>query len=265
MSNAQPVSAQIRFAGELDLTCSLPYQPRFFWDHDLWGHVPRWLSAPDTAKIETLSRDHLLVPGDCPISVTFFAEGAFNKLYTIAVSDGGDSIGSPQYIFRVTSPVEPFYKTASEVATLSYPRKHTSIPVPRAIASNSRAENELGWEWILLEMLPGVALADVWSDMDMETKGRMTKVIAGFLRQLRDIQQHFPFIGNLYFHDDISPLVRHYAAVDTKYTLGPIVTPFMFAGGRKLRIPRDLGPYPNDAEYVSALATVELEDMKLLQ
>jgi hypothetical protein len=38
----------------------------------------------------------------------------------------------------------------------------------------------------------------------------------------------------------------------------------MFVGGRKLRLPRNLGPYSNDAEYVYALVASELEDMKLL-
>ena len=218
--------------------------------------------------IETLSRSYLQLPADSHLTVTFFAEGAFNKLYAIAVSDGGDSIGPPQYIFRATTPVEPFYKTASEVATLSYIWEHTSIPVPQVIASSSTAENELGCEWILMEKVPGVALADVWSDMDLATKSRVTAVTAEFLKQLRDIQSPFTAIGSLYFREDVdisNPAVRVVPTEDEKYVLGPIVTPFMFAGGRKLRIPRDLGPYPDDAEYISALATAELEDMKLLQ
>ena len=53
---------------------------------------------------------------------------------------------------------------------------------------------------------------------------------------------------------------------DEKYVLGPIVTSYMFAGRRKLRVPRNLGPYPNDAEYIiAALAATEVEEMKLLQ
>ena len=164
--------------------------------------------------------------------------------------------------------MEPFYKTASEVATLSYIREHTSIPVPRVIASSSTAENELGCEWILMERLPGVALTDVWGGMDLETKSRETKAIGGFLRQLRDIRRPFPAIGNLYFRKDIDASNGAVSVVpteDERYVLGPIVTPYMFAGGRKLRVPRDLGPYSNDAEYIAALAATELEDMKLLQ
>ena len=67
-------------------------------------------------------------------------------IYTVAIPGVGDNISSHQYILRVTWPVEPFYKTASEVATLSYLREHTTIPVPGVIAHSSSAENELGCE-----------------------------------------------------------------------------------------------------------------------
>ena len=269
MSSAQTVSDQVMvLAGEFDLTSPFLRQPKVVWESGPWGPAPRWLSTPDIAVIETLSRRHLQLPADRRLTVTFFSEGAFNKLYSVSLSDRGDGLGSPQYIFRATSPVEPFYKTASEVATLSYIREHTSVPVPRVIASSSTAENELGCEWILMERVAGVALADVWSNMDLEAKSRETRVIAGFLRQLRDIQRPFTAIGNLYFREDIdtsNAAVRVVPVEDEKYALGPIVTPYMFAGGRKLRVPRDLGPYSNDAEYIVALVATELEDMKLLQ
>ena len=119
-----------------------------------------------------------------------------------------------------------------------------------------------------MERVPGVALADVWSEMDLETKSRETKVIVGFLRQLRDIRGRFTRIRNLYFLEDIdisNPAVCVVPTEDEKYAIGPIVTPFMFAGGRKLRIRRDLGPYSNDAKYITALTHAELDDMKLLQ
>lgn len=243
------------------------YQPKFVWESGTWGSVPRWLSPPDISVIERLSESHLQLPAECHLVVNFFSEGAFNKLYAIAVSDDGGNLESTQYIFRATSPVEPFYKTASEVATLSYIRERTSIPVPRVIAHNSTEENELGCEWILMERVPGVALANVWSDIDLETKSRETKLIAEFARQLRDTQRRFAAIGNLYFREDINasgPTVRVVPTEDEKYVLGPIVTPYMFAGGRKLRVSRDLGPFSNDAEYIAALAATEIEDMKLL-
>lgn len=217
--------------------------------------------------IETLARCHLQLPADRRLDVEFFSEGAFNKLYTVAVSDDDGNPGHPRYIFRATAPVEPFNKTASEAATLSYLREYTSIPVPYVIAYSATAETELGCEWILMERVPGVALEDIWSEVDLEVKSRVTRSIAGFLGQLRDVRRCFNAIGNLYLRGDIgaSNATAHVVPTkDEKYVVGPIVTPYMFAGGRKLRVSRNLGPYSNDAEYIAALTAAETEEMKLL-
>ena len=118
-----------------------------------------------------------------------------------------------------------------------------------------------------MEKIPGVALSSVWRDIDLETKREQTKTIAGFVRQLRGLRHHFPAIGNLYFRDDIyvfngtAPVP---STKDVRYVIGPIVTPLMFEGGRKLQVQRNLGPYPTDAEYITALVAPELEEMKLL-
>ena len=188
-------------------------------------------------------------------------------MYAITVSNTGSTLATPQYIFRATGPVEPFFKTAGEVTTLSYLPGHMSIPVPRVIAYSSTSDNEVGCEWTLMEKVTGVALADVWSDIDLETKTKVTRSVGGYVRQLRDLRRRFTGIGTLYFREDIDRFdaaVRMLRTEDEKYVLGPLVAPYMFAGGRKLRVPRDLGPYSNDAEYIAALAASELEDMKLL-
>ena len=197
---------------------------------------------PDISIIESLSRNHLQTPAECGLNVTFLAKGGFNKVYTVAASyDGID----PQlsYVFRVTLPVEPFYKTASEVATLSYIREHTSVPVPHVIAHSSTADNELGYEWILMEKIPGVSLKSVWQDMDTETKERETRVVAQYAKQLCDWCS-FDAIGNLYFRKDLlDGTVRSVPTTDDRFVVGPTVTVFMFCGGRKVRLLRNLGPY----------------------
>jgi len=220
---------------------------------------------PDISIIESLSRHHLQIPAEHHLNVTFFAEGAFNKLYTIATSDGDSVESQLPYVFRVTLPVEPFYKTASEVATLSYIREYTSVPIPRIVAHSSTTDNELGFEWILMEKIPGVSLKSIWREMDMESKERETRMIAGYVKQLHE-QCSFDMIGNLYFSEDLLDRTVHTeSTMDDKFVIGPIVTAFMFAGGRKLRLPRNLGPYPDDAEYMGALTYAEVEDMKYLQ
>ena len=71
---------------------------------------------------------------------------------------------------RVSLPVEPFFKTESEAATLSYIRTHTSIPVPEVIEWDSSADNPLGFEWVLVDKVEGVCMGEQevrgqgWSD-----------------------------------------------------------------------------------------------------
>jgi aminoglycoside phosphotransferase len=220
---------------------------------------------PDISIIESLSRNHLQIPDSHHLTVKFDAEGAFNKIYTIFTSGDSGAESQLPYIFRVTLPVEPFYKTASEVATLTYIRQHTSIPVPRVVAFSSTAENELGFEWILMDKVPGVSLKSVWREMEMEAKERNTRVIARYVKQLHN-QCSFDVIGNLYFRHDIpNETVRTVSVTDDRFVIGPTVTTFMFAGGRKLRLPRNLGPYSDDAEYMAALADAEAEDIQFLQ
>ena len=77
---------------------------------------------PDASIIESFSRNLVRIPAEHNLTATFLAQGAFNKVYTIATS-GGDGVESQlPYVFRVTLPVEPFYKTAGEVAILLYSR-----------------------------------------------------------------------------------------------------------------------------------------------
>ena len=161
-------------------------------------------------------------------------------------------------------PVEPFFKTAGEFATLSYLQEYTAIPVPRIIAHSSTSDNDVGCEWILMEKVPGVSLADVWRDIDLETKSEVARSVMDYVRQL---QPRFTGIGTLYFSEEIhtfNAAVRVLHTEDEKYVLGPLTTPYMFVGGRKLRVPRDLGPYSNGAEYIAALAASEQKDMKSL-
>jgi len=220
---------------------------------------------PDISIIESLSRRHLQIPTEQHLNVTFLAEGAFNKLYAISTSDGSAVECQLPHLFRVTLPVEPFYKTAGEVATLSYIREHTSVPVPQVIAHNPTADNELGFEWILMERIPGVSMKSLWREMDMETKDRETRVVARYVKQLYD-HCSFDAIGSLYFHEDLLDRDAHAVPImDGEFVIGPIVTAFMFAGGRKIQLPRNLGPYSNDGDYMAALADAEVEYMKFLQ
>ena len=218
----------------------------------------------DISIIESLSRSHLQIHPERHLSIKPLSQGASNKLYAISTSGPGDVEFEFPYIFRVTLPVEPFYKTASEVATLDYIRKHTSVPVPKVIAYSSTADNELGFEWILIEKVRGASLEVEWRKMNMEEKDRTTRAVARYVKQLRD-QCSFDVIGSLYFREDLLDRKVHTVpTADDRFVIGPIVIALMFVGGRKPRLSRNLGPYSDDGEYVTALTNVEVEDAKFL-
>ena len=160
--------------------------------------------------------------------------------------------------------MEPFYKTTSEVATLSYVRADSSAPVPRIVAHSSTVDNDIGFEWTLMEKIPGVSLKSVRRDMDVETRERETLVVARYAKQLHD-QRSFDVIGNLYFREDLSDRVRSVSTTGDRFVIGPIVIAFVFASGRKPRLPRNLEPYSDDAQYMAAPADAEAEDVKFLQ
>jgi len=143
-------------------------------------------------------------------------------------------------------------KVRSEVATLDYIKRRTTIPVPAVIAHNSSSDNELGFEWILMEKVPGVQLSDSWPSLSDTTKSSITREIASYILQMR---KHCLFheIGGLYH------------STEDEFILGPIVTQFMFMGGRRHLLPRNRGPYSHDSEFMRAFIDVQKADIHLLQ
>ena len=162
------------------------------WKDDDDGELmPTWTTTPDLSLIKNLVIQHLS-PRLTDIEVEFFAEGALNKLYNVW------SPHIPQrYLMRVTLPVEPFFKTESEIATLAYIRTYTSIPVSNVIAYDSNSDNPLGFELMLLEKIDGVPLAEAWERMGFSSKLSLTTELAGYRQQLSGLR--FRKTGNLYF------------------------------------------------------------------
>ena len=263
--------------------------------------MPKWTRTPDTSAIRELAIQHL--PRTyTDIEAEFFAEGAFNKLY---------SVWSPhisqQYLMRVTLPVEPFFKTESESATLGYIRAYSSVPVPKVIAYDSSSENPIGFEWILLEKIEGIPLSEVWERMDFDSKSSLSREMAHILQQLSDLR--FREIGNLYFsevqsrvsnrilssngaetkdgtkahdstafysgHEDDNDIdtgkgvissdstVNVDQGIGTEFVIGRIVSPWFFRDKRVL-LPADRGPFSSSYELMMAKVQIQIERIKNL-
>lgn len=134
-----------------------PHQHGLSWGENPWGTLePTWTIEPDISVIRKIAQHALNIPRDVQCAISLLASGAFNKVYTISVA------GLILAVMRVSLPVDPVFKTLSEVATISYIREHTSIPAPEVIAYDASNENELGFEWMIQAYVPGQSLEDAW-------------------------------------------------------------------------------------------------------
>lgn len=173
-----------------------PHSDRLHWTGG-WNSEPVWPCEPDIEVVRSLAKQHLIAELPAPLDdsllvISFFAQGGFNKLYQISYKGHHTS-----YLLRVALPIEPYYKTESEVATIAYLRANTSIPVPQVFAWNSNSKNELRFEWILMAKIDGIPLIDVWRKVPWERKLKLTETIAEMVKQLRTCK--FDRMGGLYF------------------------------------------------------------------
>ena len=102
------------------------------------------MKEPDIEAIERIARRELDVPDETFCVITFLAEGAFNKVYRVQCRSNA------HYITRIPVPVQPRLKTLGEVATIGYVRQNTKIPVPNVLKFDFSHNNELGFEWTLM-------------------------------------------------------------------------------------------------------------------
>ncbi|KAI0115686.1 aminoglycoside phosphotransferase [Nemania sp. FL0031] len=170
------------------------------WQQGFLDVFPRWTREPALHDIENVCREQLKILPEDPCRVSFYASGAFNKLYRVDYDDRS-------VIMRVTLPVYPHYKTHGEVATLDWLRHNTTVPVPEVLAFDDSNQNEIGFEWILMEFMPGTTLHQRWRTMMMEQKVAITQRIAEFQMEIfryGDLSAALKNIGTLHMGNRIT-------------------------------------------------------------
>ncbi len=211
--------------------------------------MPTWTILPSIETIQSISAGCIKNLGSGV--VTFLGDGTFSKLYSV----------SDSYVMHVALPVDPYYKIASEVATLFYLSRYTTIPVPRVIAYCADANNDLGFEWILMEKMRGEPLQiyvmnDAMSTAKME---EMTKQVACWVDELRKLR--FTAIGSLYFVQTLCDrgLGIKFALVenDAEFCLGPVVNTTWFAGNRNF-LPSNRGPFRDETEWFQSELSLKM-------
>ncbi len=162
---------------------------------------PTWTHDPKIKTIIKLARRHLRLNDDDVCTADYYMQGAFNKIYLIRCPRGGANEQS--FAFRVSLPVDPGFKVSSDVATMNFVRDHTDAPIPRVLAFNPSHQNELGFAWTIMEMMPGKPLCEQWRFMTWKQKEDLVKKVAEILAQM--FRHKFFGIGNLYQIADASP------------------------------------------------------------
>ena len=214
----------------------------FKWESTTFGLEPRWIQEPEIEALRKVLKTAEIPPKRW--NIQFFAQGGFNKLYT--VQSGDDS-----FMMRVSLPVEPQFKTLSEVATLDFVRKNTSLPVPKVISYCSTSSNPIGYEWILMDMMPGTPLKERWTSLTWSAKESLVQKLVVYAASM--FQKQFRTIGNMFFKGEVSVS----AAPEIKRTVS---LPFFWGDHVHQDVPK--GPFWSSRDWIVARLMFSENDAK---
>ncbi|KAJ4247472.1 hypothetical protein NW762_013147 [Fusarium torreyae] len=196
-----------------------------YWVEKTFGKEPRWSITPDLDNIKSTLR---VRHPNKSVEVEFVTQGAFNKIYQITIQD------QQPLILRVSLPVDPRYKTLSEVATIRWLSINTTIPIPRIIDYDSSRDSAIGFEWILMTKLGGTCLSDAWRRLDLSIKSDLVRKFALFSSQL--FHNQFSYIGNVY-------------PASTSSTGRIVSMPFFW--GDRIHLDAERGPFRSSRDWLS--------------
>ncbi|KAM3514405.1 hypothetical protein MY11210_001959 [Beauveria gryllotalpidicola] len=134
----------------------------------------------------------------------------------------------------------------SEVATLDYLARYSSIPVPRVIHHSCTDVNSIGVPYILMTVAPGVPFAEHLSRVRLGGRKNPSEAAAQVMRQLGKIsfdlsKLRFDKIGSLWKKDD-------------SFGVGEIRAPaFVSQDRHALSMETQRGPFPTEQDYYKAL------------
>lgn len=174
-------------------------QTGLIWEPTLWGASPKWAVEPSLEAVAKAAYRHLKL-SDAEVAtatIEFLAQGAFNKVYTITCSKG-------VFVMRVTLPVDPGYKLASEVAIIDLLRDKTSIPVPKVLEYDLSRNNQIGFEWMLMSLVSGITLDQAFPYMIWDARIKLVDCIVDALAQMFEMRS--AAIGNAYHACDYGML-----------------------------------------------------------
>lgn len=159
---------------------------------------------------------------------------------------------------RVSLPVDPHHKTRGEVATLQWVRQNTDIPVPEVICFDASNQNDIGFEYIIMEKMPGTTLYLRWRKLSMAQKTALVERLAEFQVQLLDASTRNNLRG-------IGTLELNPEEGETPEFRLPALTPgrivdhnFFFADHVDYDVPR--GPFRSSHDWLATFLDIDIRD-----
>ncbi|KAJ6505839.1 kinase-like domain-containing protein [Mycena vitilis] len=170
-------------------------------------------------------------------------QGGFNTVFILTFERGPDVIarlsGSGTGQDDTMSADDLEQRFLSEVATLRYVKKQTTIPVPEVYHAVSTADNPVGARYMLMQRIHGQSLIAPWERSSPEGRRKIMTRLADFQAQLLALT--FPIIGCL---------------VDDNGTVGPLglscTYPFMLTKNNR-------GPFASSKDFLLAHVHAELD------
>ncbi|KAJ7624922.1 hypothetical protein FB45DRAFT_924537 [Roridomyces roridus] len=177
--------------------------PPLEWDWDI-EHADRKLEREADAALHgatpfevdrRILKDVVLEHMKTPVArIMFLSAGTFHKAYLITLTSGH------QVVARVARRFMPRLKTESEIATLSFLRDKTVVPVPEVHTYDSNPYNRLGGEYIIMSKATGIPLSQVYHSLKYAELVKLLENLAKLVIPL--FGQRFPQIGSLYYGPD---------------------------------------------------------------
>ncbi|KAK2765358.1 hypothetical protein FQN54_008204 [Arachnomyces sp. PD_36] len=227
----------------------------------------RWLHLDQPqreARYIRFNVDHLykkvlsLCPSATSIESCQKLEGGFSRAFIITTNDESRVVA--KFPTSVAGPAR--YVTNSEVATITYLREHTNIPIPAVLDWSDDPTNSIGSPYIIMEHAGGISLQHMWPKMSVSQKLKCIGSVSEAI--FKTCQLDFPAYGSLYFADakfldaDAKQKIH-----DPKYCIGAhcrstywdcnVGEPRYYAFKRPNR-----GPWSGLSSYASALIDVGL-------
>ncbi|KAJ7253751.1 hypothetical protein B0H12DRAFT_579186 [Mycena haematopus] len=122
------------------------------------------------------------------------------KIFLLTFEDGTDAMARLQIQNAINSEAMSRFSSdlltlqcLSEVATLAYVRKHTSIPVPQVYHAEIDTNNALGTRYTIVERMVGVSLVQLWHTTGPKEREALARELG--LLEAKLLQTRFPKIG----------------------------------------------------------------------